>query len=268
MRDVSRGIEDKYQLGVILLYFLKAFDKVPDARLILKSPTTRDRPQAWMDGVHAHGRLNGSSDLQRQWSEAKDETSFRYAHIEIRTRVVVICDPNTLLLDQRGAPILERKTSKSYHQRWIFKYQRRRVSMTPRNDTGVTAVLTLYQSPSSRHYLKRLTGRGLLYSFSNDRELHWLSPSARRPQHSTTLGKYMANGIPPTKCQILRGTMKRNAIQYDYSIHDQTLKPPDSVKHLGVERNNKQSWQKHIHSIPRKADAASAFLQRNMRTSD
>ena len=38
-----------------------------------------------------HDRLNGPSVLQRWWSEVKDETPFRYAHAEIRTRVVVIC---------------------------------------------------------------------------------------------------------------------------------------------------------------------------------
>ena len=41
----------------------------------------------------AHGRLNGPSDLQRQWDEVKDETTFRHAHAEIRSRVVVICGP-------------------------------------------------------------------------------------------------------------------------------------------------------------------------------
>jgi len=41
----------------------------------------------------ARGRLNGPSDLQMKWGEVKDETTFRYAHAEIRTRVVVICGP-------------------------------------------------------------------------------------------------------------------------------------------------------------------------------
>ena len=35
-----------------------------------------------------HGRLNGPSDFQRQWGEVKDETTFRYAHTEIRTRML------------------------------------------------------------------------------------------------------------------------------------------------------------------------------------
>ena len=39
----------------------------------------------------AHGRLKWPNDLQRLWSEVKDETTFRYASAEIRTRVVLIC---------------------------------------------------------------------------------------------------------------------------------------------------------------------------------
>jgi len=31
--------------------------------------------------------------LYAKWSEVKNETPFRYAHTETRTRVVVICDP-------------------------------------------------------------------------------------------------------------------------------------------------------------------------------
>jgi len=40
-----------------------------------------------------HDRLNGPSDLQKWRTEVKDETPVRYAHAEIRTRVVAICDP-------------------------------------------------------------------------------------------------------------------------------------------------------------------------------
>ena len=42
------------------------------------------------DHVCAQGRLNGPSDLQREWNEMKDETPFKYAHTAIRTLVVVI----------------------------------------------------------------------------------------------------------------------------------------------------------------------------------
>ena len=43
-----------------------------------------------------HGRLN----------ELKDETPFRYAHAEIRTQVVVICDPTCYCLTTEMALIL------------------------------------------------------------------------------------------------------------------------------------------------------------------
>jgi len=51
------------------------------------------------------GRLNGSSDLQRQCGEVKDETPFRYAHTDIRTQMVVICDLTRYQLDH-GAALL------------------------------------------------------------------------------------------------------------------------------------------------------------------
>ena len=51
------------------------------------------------DHFCARGRLNGPSDLQRQWSEVKDETPFRYAHAEVRTQIVVIYDPTRYQLD-------------------------------------------------------------------------------------------------------------------------------------------------------------------------
>jgi len=53
----------------------------------------------------AQSSLNGPSDLQTYWSEVKDETIFRYAHAEIRTRVVVICDPTRYQLYHGGARI-------------------------------------------------------------------------------------------------------------------------------------------------------------------
>jgi len=40
-----------------------------------------------------HGRLNGPSGPPKVLNECKDETLIRYAHPEIQTQVVVICDP-------------------------------------------------------------------------------------------------------------------------------------------------------------------------------
>ena len=71
--------------------------------------------------------------------------------------------------------------------------------------------------------------------------------------------------LHPQKCQLLRVTNKRNVIQGDYTIHGHILKTTDTVKYLGMERHNKLSWQKHIHSTAPKADDICAFLQRYMR---
>jgi len=69
----------------------------------------------------------------------------------------------------------------------------------------------------------------------------------------------------PDKCQLLRITNKRNVIQADYQIHDQSLSQADEAKYLGVKIQNKLSWSTHIAEIARKADHTRAFLQRNMR---
>jgi len=52
--------------------------------------------------LHMEG-LNWPSDLQRWWSEVKDETTFRYAHAEIRTQVLVIYGTTRYQLDHGGA---------------------------------------------------------------------------------------------------------------------------------------------------------------------
>ena len=39
------------------------------------------------------------------WSEVKDETLFRYTHVEILTQMVVICLATRYQLDHGGAPI-------------------------------------------------------------------------------------------------------------------------------------------------------------------
>ena len=59
----------------------------------------------------AHGKLNAPSDLQKKWCEVKDETPFRYAHAQIRTQVVVICNTTRYQLDQGAAHI----RMKSFH---------------------------------------------------------------------------------------------------------------------------------------------------------
>jgi len=47
-------------------------------------------------------------------NEVEDETPFRYAHAEIRTRVVVICDPNRYQFDHGGA--MDKNTVQYIHK--------------------------------------------------------------------------------------------------------------------------------------------------------
>jgi hypothetical protein len=46
---------------------------------------------------------------QRQWSEFRDETPFRYAHTKIQTQVVVICGPMRYQLDHGGVSLRVRQ---------------------------------------------------------------------------------------------------------------------------------------------------------------
>ena len=58
--------------------------------------------------IWAHGRLNGPSKL------VKVGTPFRYAHTEMQTQVVVICDPRHYQLDHIGTLSISGES-------WFFK---------------------------------------------------------------------------------------------------------------------------------------------------
>ena len=67
----------------------------------------------------------------------------------------------------------------------------------------------------------------------------------------------------PDKCEVLTVTNKRNPIEYDYNIHDQTLNKVHKSKYLGVSIDRKLNWNSHIDMISKKANSVRAFLQRN-----
>ena len=101
IRKTSRKLGSSSQILLQLsVSWLKPFD---DYEFSVSVPVL----SGWWLVIYGHfctyGRLNGPSDLQRYWREVKDETLFRYAHAEIRARVVVICHPKTPPLDHRGA---------------------------------------------------------------------------------------------------------------------------------------------------------------------
>ena len=51
--------------------------------------------------VHTVGKMGRATSIANE--AVKDETPLRYAHTEIRTQVVVICDPICYQLDNGGA---------------------------------------------------------------------------------------------------------------------------------------------------------------------
>ena len=68
----------------------------------------------------------------------------------------------------------------------------------------------------------------------------------------------------PAKCQILHITKKRNYVTHKYTIHGQTLDAVDSTKYLGVYIHRTLSWNNHVDTATRKANATCAFLHRNL----
>ena len=67
----------------------------------------------------------------------------------------------------------------------------------------------------------------------------------------------------PNKCQVVRVTNKKNIIRHEYTIRGEKLEVVENAKYLGVNINNKMSWNNHIDSITKKAHKTLGFLQRN-----
>jgi hypothetical protein len=67
----------------------------------------------------------------------------------------------------------------------------------------------------------------------------------------------------PSKCQVLNVTRRRTKIVSPYTIHGHTLSVEKTVKYLGVNINEKLSWNDHISQVTKKAHNTISFLQRN-----
>ena len=67
----------------------------------------------------------------------------------------------------------------------------------------------------------------------------------------------------PLKCQVMNATNKKEKIHFAYNIHGQVLAVESTVKYLGVNINEKLSWNNHIQQVTKKAHNTLNFLQRN-----
>ena len=52
----------------------------------------------------------------------------------------------------------------------------------------------------------------------------------------------------------------KNIISHEYTIHGEKLEVVENAKYLGVNINNKMSWNNHIESITKKAHKTLGFL--------
>ena len=68
----------------------------------------------------------------------------------------------------------------------------------------------------------------------------------------------------PTKCEVLRFTRRRNPLRATYTIHGHTLQTVPNGKYLGVNLNEKLSWNQHVDATTKKANNSLAFLRRNL----
>ena len=69
----------------------------------------------------------------------------------------------------------------------------------------------------------------------------------------------------PDKCQLLKVTNKRKPSSYNYNIHNVEIQETDNANYLGVNVNNKLSWNKHIDNICSKGNRTINFVHRNFK---
>jgi ribonuclease P/MRP protein subunit RPP40 len=69
----------------------------------------------------------------------------------------------------------------------------------------------------------------------------------------------------PDKCNIMHITKKRTTLKYPYKLHTHLLTEASDSKYLGININNKMSWNKHIDSVSAKANKRLGFIKRNLK---
>ena len=77
--------------------------------------------------------------------------------------------------------------------------------------------------------------------------------------------KHWSMEFNPEKCELLRITRKRTAIERQYTIHGKVLKEVKNTKYLGVHLSSDLKWNCHIDKITSRANRALGFVKRNLR---
>ena len=78
-------------------------------------------------------------------------------------------------------------------------------------------------------------------------------------------GKHWSMEFNPEKCELLRITRKRTAIERQYTLHGKVLKEVKNTKYLGVHLSSDLKWNCHIDKITSRGNRALGFVKRNLR---
>ena len=70
----------------------------------------------------------------------------------------------------------------------------------------------------------------------------------------------------PSKCQLVRVTTARKAINTVYTLHGLILEVVTSAKYLGVEISSGLSWNSHIDRITGNANRTLGYIRRNIKS--
>ena len=67
------------------------------------------------------------------------------------------------------------------------------------------------------------------------------------------------------KCNIIRASRFRKALQYFYSLGSEILQEVSDAKYLGIQIDNKLDWNKHISTVADRGRSKLAFLNRKLK---
>jgi len=55
--------------------------------------------------------------------------------------------------------------------------------------------------------------------------------------------------LNPPKCQFIRFSNKHSPVNFNYQIHNETLKEVTSLKYLGITIDKNLTWKEHVNNI-------------------